>query len=190
VHFAAGRLLIARALEVSALNPAFARLGRWCYRRAENMLAAMLAIMFIAFIIQIVFRYLADLPVGWSNELSVVMWIWLVLWGAAFVVRETEEIRFDIFYAAASARMRRGMCLMTAVSLVLLYGISLPGVVDYVTFMKVESTAYMKIRFDLLFSIYIVFAVAAIVRYLWLGYQAIWGKAPAAFDPTQAGSGV
>lgn len=165
-------------------------LGGWCYRRAENVLAAMLAIMFTAFIIQILFRYVANLPIGWTNELSVIMWIWLVLWGAAFVIRETEEIRFDIFYAAVTTRIRRGMCVVTAISLVLLYSISLPGVIDYVTFMKVESTAYMKIRFDLLFSIYVVFAIAAIMRYLWLGYQAIWGKAPAAFDPTKAGSGV
>ena len=31
---------------------------------------------------------------------------------------------------------------------------------DYVTFMKVEKTAYLKIRFDWLFSIYVVFVVA------------------------------
>ena len=29
-----------------------------------------------------------------------------------------------------------------------------------------------------------------IVRYLWLGMQAIRGKAPEAYDPTKAGSGV
>ena len=28
------------------------------------------------------------------------MWLWLVLFGAAFVVRESEEIRFDIIYGA------------------------------------------------------------------------------------------
>ena len=32
---------------------------------------------------------------------------------------------------------------------------SLPAVVDYVTFMKVQSTAYLDIRFDWLFSIYV-----------------------------------
>ena len=69
-------------------------------------------------------------------------------------------------------------------------GGSLPAVVDYVTFMKVESSAYLKIRFDWLFSIYVVFAVAIIVRYLWLCGQAIWGKAPEAYDPSKAGSGV
>ena len=62
--------------------------------------------------------------------------------------------------------------------------------VDYVTFMKVESTAYLKIRFDWLFSIYVVFVVAVIVRYLWLSWQAMCGKAPEEFDPTKAGSGV
>lgn len=150
----------------------------------------MLAIMFVAFIIQIVFRYLINLPIGWTQELTVIMWIWLVLWGAAFVVRESEEVRFDILYANAPQKTRRFMCIATAVALVALYGISLPAVVDYVTFMKVESSAYMKIRFDLLFSIYVVFAIAAIVRYIWLCWQAVWGKAPTAFDPTKAGSGV
>jgi hypothetical protein len=28
------------------------------------------------------------------------------------------------------------------------------------------------------------------VRYVRLCWQAVWGKAPAAFDPTKAGSGV
>jgi TRAP-type C4-dicarboxylate transport system permease small subunit len=150
----------------------------------------MLAAMFAAFIIQIVFRYLLNFPIGWTQELTVILWIWLVLWGAAFVVRETEEVRFDILYATAGPRARRVMGIVTAIALVALYGISLPGVVDYVTFMKVESSAYLKIRFDLLFSIYVVFAVAVIVRYLWLAWRAAWGKAPDAFDPTKAGSGV
>jgi TRAP-type C4-dicarboxylate transport system permease small subunit len=150
----------------------------------------MLAAMFVAFIIQIAFRYLANLPIGWTQELTVVLWIWLVLWGAAFVTREAEEVRFDIFFASARSGRRRLMCLITSLALIALYGISLPAVVDYVAFMKVERSAYLKIRFDLLFSIYAVFAVAIIVRYVWLCGQAIWGKAPQAHDPTKAGSGV
>ena len=62
--------------------------------------------------------------------------------------------------------------------------------IDYVTFMKVEKTAYLKIRFDWLFSIYLVFVVAVIARYLWLTWQALFGTAPQAFDPTKAASGV
>ena len=56
--------------------------------------------MFVAFLIQIVFRYVLNWPVGWTSEVSTAMWLWAVLWGAAFVVDEREEIRFDIVYVA------------------------------------------------------------------------------------------
>jgi len=172
------------------VNPTLRNLGRWLYGRAENVLAAMLAAMFVAFLLQIVFRYLLNMPIGWTNEVSVMLWIWLVLWGAAFVVREEEEIRFDLFCASARPRSRRIMFLIAAASLIVLYAISFPAVLDYVTFMKVEKTAYLKIRFDWLFSIYLIFVVAVIIRYLWLSWQAVFGKAPQEFDPTKAGSGV
>ena len=74
----------------------------------------MLAVMFAAFILQIVFRYLLNLPIGWTHELSVIMWLWLVLFGAAFVVSESEEIRFDIIYGSGqrepAARHGRDHC--------------------------------------------------------------------------------
>jgi TRAP-type C4-dicarboxylate transport system permease small subunit len=172
------------------MTSGLAAMGGWLQARAENFVAAMLGIMFAAFILQIVFRYLLNLPIGWTHELSVIMWLWLVLFGSAFVVRERDEIRFDIVYGAAGPGVRRVMAVVTATALVVLFSVSLPAVIDYVAFMKVQKTAYLKIRFDYLYAMYIVFAVAMIVRYLWLAWRAVWGRAPEAFDPTKAGSGV
>ena len=73
--------------------------------------------------------------------------------------------------------------------MIVLFGISLPAVLDYVTFMKVEKTAYLKIRFDWLYSIYVVFAVAMIVRYLWLGWQADLGQGAGGVRSDQGGLG-
>jgi TRAP-type C4-dicarboxylate transport system permease small subunit len=165
-------------------------IGSWLARRAENVAAVMLGAMFLAFLLQIAFRYVLGLPIGWTHEISVILWIWLVLWGASFVITEREEIRFDIIYGAVGPGPRRVMMLITAAALIALYSISFPAVLDYVTFMKVEKTSYLKIRFDWLFSIYIVFAVATIIRYIWLAWQALRGVAPDEFDPTKASSGV
>ena len=164
--------------------------GEWLRRRAENIAALMLAVMFIAFVIQITFRYLLNLPIGWTHEISVIMWVWLVLFGTGFVVRDYEEIRFDLLYSTVSERTRRFMVIVSALTVVILFGLSLPAVVDYITFMKVERTAYLKIRFDWLYSIYAIFAVAVIVRQLWLGYQAVWGRPGAGVDVTKIKSGV
>jgi len=169
---------------------AFGKAGQWLRRRAENALALMLATMFCAFIAQIVFRYVLNLPTGWTNELSVILWIWLVLFGAAVVIREDEEIRFDLFHAAAGPNTRRVLLLVSAAAVVALYGVSLPAVVDYVSFMKVESTSYLGIRFDWLYSIYVIFVLATIVRYLWLSWHALLGHAPDGADPTRKAPGA
>ena len=137
--------------------------------------------MFVALIVQVVFRYFVNMPMGWTDELSLITWIWLVLWGAAFVVREDDEIRFELLHASVppghpprhDRRSRRPRSSCSSL-------VSLPAVVDYVTFMRVQRTAYLHIRFDWLFSIYIIFAVAAIVRYLWIGWRALLGERQAA----------
>jgi TRAP-type C4-dicarboxylate transport system permease small subunit len=147
--------------------------GLWLRRRAENVSVALLVTMFVALIVQVVFRYFVNMPMGWTDELSLMCWTWLVLWGAAFVVREKDEIRFELLHASMPSKVRRGMTVIVAAAVVVLFAASLPAVVDYVTFMKVQRTAYLHVRFDWLFSIYVVFAVAAIVRYLWIGWRAL-----------------
>ena len=165
-------------------------IGSWLRRRAENVAAAMLGVMFAAFIIQIVFRYFFNFPIGWTSELTVVMWLWLVLWGAAFVVKESEEIRFDLLSAAAGRRTRIAMGIVAAAALVILYAASLPATWKYVTFMQVEKSSYLKVRMDWLFSIYLVFLVAILVRYLWILSHLLRGREPEESDPTKSSSGL
>jgi TRAP-type C4-dicarboxylate transport system permease small subunit len=153
-------------------------LARWFARGAEFVAAMMLAVMFGSFLVTIVFRYILNWPAGWASELSTVMWIWLVLWGSAFVTREREEIRFDIFYGSVRPATRRVMFVIVAVAVISLFLLSLPAVWDYVTFMAVQRTAYLRIRYDWLFSIYVVFAVAIVIRYGWLAGRAIQGHDP------------
>lgn len=160
------------------MNTKRARIAAVLRHGAEAVAAAMLAVMFLAFLVTILFRYVLNWPAGWASELSTVMWIWLVLWGAAFVLRERDEIRFDIFYGSVRPARRRMMMVLIALGVVGLFLLSLPAVYDYVTFMRVQRTAYLRIRYDWLYSIYVVFAVAVIFRYLWLGARAVMGHDP------------
>src|SRR5687768_628152 len=96
----------------------------WLRWRAENVLAALLGVMFAAFIVQIVFRYFLNLPTGWTSELIVITWLWLVLWGAAFVISDEEEIRIDLVTSMVDARVRRAMFILVAIAIVALYVVS------------------------------------------------------------------
>ena len=168
----------------------YGKLWRWLQRRAENVAAGLLAVMFVAFILQIVFRYLFNFPIGWSTELTILTWVYLVLWGSAFVLTEKEEIRFDLIYSSVGPRARIAMAVIFSVSIVVLYSIALPATYAYVSFMKVEKSSYLKIPLHWLYSIYLVFCVAVIVRYLWLLSRLLRGKDPGAADVTKVSSGL
>lgn len=159
------------------------RLTDWIQRRAENVIAALLGIMFVAFVVQIVFRYFLNLPTGWSTELSLVTWLWMVLLGAALALKEKDEIRFDIFTSTAGPRASRVMKLLVSVAAVVLFAWSLPATYAYVSFMKVERSSYLGIRLDWLYSVYVIFVVAIVLRYLWLLWEALRG------DPGEARAG-
>ncbi len=164
-------------------------MGAWLRRRAENVLVLLLTIMFVAFVIQIVSRYVFNFPVGWTYEVSLLTWLWAVLWGAAFVLTEEEEIRFDIIYSLVGPLTRRVFAVLSGVALLVLYTASLPAVVSYVTFMKVERSPQLHIRFDVLYSIYVIFAVAVIVRYVWIVWSALRGRLPETADTITSHSG-
>jgi TRAP-type C4-dicarboxylate transport system permease small subunit len=157
------------------MTPTLITVGRRLRRLAEHVAALLLATMFIAFLIQIVFRYVFNWPAGWAFELSILCWLWGVLWGAAFVVQERDEIRFDVIYGAVRPGVRRIFVLISGIAMLAIYGMSLPAVTDYVTFMKVERSAYLKIGFNWLYSVFVIFAVATLVRYAWLVCRALRG---------------
>ena len=169
-------------------------IGAWLSRRAricaEGVLAALLGIMFFAFMVQIVFRYFFNYPTGWTTELTVVTWLWMVLWGAAFVVKESEEIRIDLVTSVLGRRGRMAAAAVTGVALVALYSIALPASWSYVSFMKVEKSSYLKIPMNWLYSIFILFLVAAIARYLWILYGLARGRAPEVADPAKTTSAL
>lgn len=162
----------------------------WIRRRAENVVAALLAVMFAAFIVQIVFRYFFNFPIGWSSELSVAAWLYLTLIGSAFWLKESDEIRFDLISGALGPLGRRVLAFIVSIAAVILFGMSLPATFAYVTFMKVETSSYLGVRLDVLYFVYVVFAVAVVVRYAWSIVSLLRGEVPEVADVTQTTSGL
>ena len=140
--------------------------------------------MFLAFTIQIVFRYFFNLPTGWTTELTVITWLWLVPWGAAFVLKEGEEIRIDLLTSMLGRGGRIAAALVSSLALLVLYCLAFWPSWKYVAFMKVERSSYLKIPMNWLYSIFLLFLAAVIVRYLWLLWQLLRGRDPGAPEPT------
>ena len=147
-------------------------IGHWLRRRADDVAVALIATMFVSFLLQIVFRYALNRPLGWTEEVTVLCWVWVVLWGASFIVADADEVRFDILYNAVPPSVRRIFTVVASLAMIVLMALSLPATWRYVVFMKREHSAYLGMRFDYLYSIYVLFALVCIVRQARVAWRA------------------
>ena len=61
---------------------------------AGFLIAAMTILVFL----QVVFRYLLDAPLDWSEEMASFAFVWMALLGASIGLKNDEHPRLDIFY--------------------------------------------------------------------------------------------
>lgn len=143
-------------------------------RLTQAIAAAMLAAMFLTFLLQIFSRYVLQAPFGWTLELCLILWVWIVFFGCAFNVRERDHVTFDIFYLAAPRRIRRILALIASGAIVAGMAWAYLPTWDYVDWMAMRRTSTVenpftgdRIRLKWIFIVYMIFMTAVIARYAW-----------------------
>ena len=145
-------------------------------RRAVDGFGMLLfALLFGVFIVQVIARFGFNRPLGWTDELAVILYIWVILWAAAFMVPTRDHVKFDLVYQWASPRGRR---FMRAAGGLLIGGLAawaLPGNWDYIRFMAREGTPVLGIPFMWVFLPFALLLVALVVRFGWQLVESLRG---------------
>lgn len=131
----------------------------------------MFLLLFLTFLVQITARFAFDRPLPWTDELAVVLYIWVIVWAAAFMVPEREHVVFDLVWNSVSRPVRRLMRIAGHLMLGALALVALPASWDYVKFMAREKTPVLDIPFLWVFMPFMLLLVALVLRSAW----AIWG---------------
>ena len=143
-------------------------------RFAEAIAGGMLAAIFLIFLLQILLRYFFT-PAGWTLELIGILWVWVIFFSCAFIVREQDHVKFDIIYLAVPRRVRQIFALIAAAAIVIGMLFTFLPTWDYIEWMKIRKTSTVrnpftgaKIPMRDVFSIYAVFILVVAARYGWL----------------------
>lgn len=144
---------------------------RVLHHAAEGIAALMLAVLFGTFVVQVFSRYVLAAPIGWTLEVCLTLWVWLVFWGNALVVREKDHVTFDMLYLAAGEKLRRAMALISALAIIVALGVSFLPTWDYIEFLRIKRSPTLKIPMRDVFSIYMLFLAAAMLGYAWRIYH-------------------
>ncbi len=106
---------------------------------AEGVAAAMLFALFMVFLVQIAARYLFNVPMGWTVEVCLTLWLWIVFWGGAFCLRPADHIRFDVLYLSVNRPTQRIFGAISAVMIVAAFAVAFLPTVDYVSLLQDQA---------------------------------------------------
>ena len=141
-----------------------ARVLRTLSRIAEALSAAAFAAMFLLFVAGVFARYGLGRPIVWSDELIMIIFLWMVFLTEAFVITEREQVTFDGIYELVGERWRRAILATGALLIALMFLAAFPTVYDYVRFLWRDRTTALQWRLDIVYLCFVVFWAAVIVR--------------------------
>jgi TRAP-type C4-dicarboxylate transport system permease small subunit len=133
-------------------------------RAAEALCAAGFAGVFIVFVYKIAMRYLAHDAVAWADEVSVVLFVWIVFIANGLVVEDRRQIAFDLLYRHVGPVGQRWIGISRSLLIGGILVAALPGSLDYIAFLWRERTPVLLWRLDFVYACFGVFLVATLAR--------------------------
>jgi TRAP-type C4-dicarboxylate transport system permease small subunit len=115
-------------------------------------------------------------PLPWTDEAAVILYIWAILWAAAFVVPQREHVVFDLVWNAVGQRSRQTMQVLGNALIGTLTLIAVPASWDYVHFMAREGTPVLGVPFMWVYLPFVMLLVALVVRSALAIWNALQGK--------------
>jgi TRAP-type C4-dicarboxylate transport system permease small subunit len=169
---------------------------RWLHRRIDDVMALMMAAMFAVFILQVIARYLAKYQIAgdfvWTLDFTSVCMVWIIFFGGAVALAESDHVKFDMLYNLGGPQTRRWLSTFTNLSIAAMFAWSLPAVWKYLSFLHMigKPNATLKIPFSggtpvtvaAIYSVYLLFAVVIIGRCLLRAGRLIAGAMPDDID--------
>ena len=140
---------------------------RWFSKGANALGAGLFAALFCVFVVQIVARFVFNKPLPWTDEAAVVLYVWVILWAAAFIVPEREHVMFDLVWQHAGRRSRQVMRVLGNVMIGTLSAVAIPASWDYVRFMSREGTPVLGVSFMWVFMPFVLLLGSLVVRSAW-----------------------
>lgn len=174
-------------------------LSKWFRNGTEGFAALMLAAMFCTFLLQIYSRYVMVQPFGWTLELCQALWVWIVFFGCAFIVRDRDHVTFDILYLAVPPGPRKIFALLSAAAVVVAMVVSFLPTWDWIDFLRIRRSATLRgtwpdwqvlsvlgldpggritIKMRTIYSIFALFMIVVALRYAYAFVKVLRHGAP------------
>jgi TRAP-type C4-dicarboxylate transport system permease small subunit len=124
---------------------------------------AVFVMLFLAFLINVFFRYVVRDPQNWTFELSINAFVVVGLLGACAAYRMEDHVVFDLLYTRLNSKGRNILRMISSVIVIVFFSIALPGSIRYLARLP-AVTSIMRIPLRYIFLPYPILLISMVSR--------------------------
>ncbi|WP_321448665.1 TRAP transporter small permease [uncultured Cohaesibacter sp.] len=138
--------------------------GRLLKKAADAIGVLLFLFAFGGFIVQIFYRYVMNAPLLWTEEITMIAFIWTVFWAAAFMTPVQSHVSFDVVYDVVNPRTRRMFSIISMLALFISFVLLVPATWDYLQFLTRKKSSVLRLPMYWIYGCYMLFILGFIVQ--------------------------
>ena len=136
----------------------------------KYLAAVLLAAMTIIVFLQVLFRYVLNAPLDWSEELGSFAFVWMSLLGASIGLKRSEHPRLDLIVNLFPSQTQRLIAGLYNLAILFLLGVLFIYGIRLTITMKSQLTAALQYSVSF---VYAVLPVSAAIMFIHLAIQTV-----------------
>lgn len=136
----------------------------------------LIAAMTILVFLQVVFRYLLDAPLDWSEEMASFAFVWMALLGASVGLRNDEHPRLDIFYQVFPDWLKKLSGLLINLAILFMLVVLFIFGLKFTIAMQMQRTAALGYSVSYVYAVLPISAVIMFIHVLVKSAMIVFGK--------------
>ena len=121
------------------------RISNIINRITEVILVGVLAAMAIVVFLQVIFRYVLNFPLFWTEELARYCLVWASLLGSAVAVKRGQHIAVTIFVGRLPPALGRSLKIIALISVAVILAIILWGGIQLVAITRAQISPALRV---------------------------------------------
>lgn len=124
---------------------------------------AVFVMLFLAFLINVFFRYVMKNPQNWTFELSINAFVVVGLLGACAAYRTEDHVIFDLLYTRLNPKGQNILRIISYVIVIVFFTVALPASIGYLVKLR-AVTSIMRIPLRIVFLSFPILLISTVLR--------------------------
>ena len=145
-------------------------------RATEVILVIVLSAMAVVVFLQVIFRYVLNLPLFWTEEFARYCLVWCSLLGSAVAVKRGQHIAVTLFLERFPSALRRGLTITALISVLVILTVIFWGGIQLVVITWAQISPALRVSMSIPYLAVPVGAALMLVHTVIFILQAITAK--------------